>query len=559
MQRLAFALTASLALVPVAALAQTSPGDAGVDASATAAPAEAPAEAPAQEESAQPATTEAPAAQVEAPAQPADEEEAPARPASGRQPTAVAPLTPEARAELGSAPGDFTAAAEDEDLHRVLIPPLLLVERGRQRATTVVFPLFYRDRRGDSSSLLIPPYYRHRSPTAQTDVVFPLVWHWRGTRDEGGTFGTDVVPPFYLHTWQGRGELHGSAFGVAPLFFYGDSFGEDGALRREHLIIPPLLTVHTWTPEHAFTWAGPFYYDRLRADTDWGVAPFVFAGSNLHRSYTLIPPLLTYHRYNRDEDKSLTVVGPFWTTSSPDSFSVNLAPVFFHHHDATSSRTTLAPLLHLDSGPDRRTLITPLFYYGRRGESSTFVSWLYQNHRGATNWDAVAPFFFSSREPATGAHTEAFFPLFYHRATLNSNTWWVAPTIHYEREGRDWFFNLYPLVFTGRSGARTHAVIGPLYARFTNEETHSDLMMVTPLFWRYRDPESQTIVLPPVLFMESQRQGVRSYEWHVLPLFSYARPRPEDFSWNVLFGLVGYRRSGTHRQLKLLYIPINLD
>ncbi len=554
MQRLAFALTVSLALVPATALAQTSPGDAGVDAAATAAPTE----APAQDEAAQPAPTEAPAAQAEAPAQPADEEETP-RPASGRQPTAVAPLTPEARAELGSAPGDFTPSAEDEDLHRVLIPPLLLVERGRQRATTVVFPLFYSDRRGESSSLLIPPYYRHRSPTAQTDVVFPLVWHWRGTRDEGGTFGTDVVPPFYLHTWQGRGELHGSAFGVAPLFFYGDSFGEDGALRREHLIIPPLLTVHTWTPEHAFTWAGPFYYDRLRADTDWGVAPFVFAGSNLHRSYTLIPPLLTYHRYNRDEDKSLTVVGPFWTTSSPDSFSVNLAPVFFHHHDATSSRTTLAPLLHIDSGPDRRTLITPLFYYGRRGDSSTFVSWLYQNHRGATNWDAVAPFFFSSREPSTGAHTEAFFPLFYHRATLNSNTWWVAPTVHYEREGRDWFFNVYPLVFTGRSGPRTHTVLGPLYARFTNEETHSDLMMVTPLFWRYRDPESQTIVLPPVLFMESQRQGVRSYEWHVLPLFSYARPRPEDFSWNVLFGLVGYRRSGTHRQLKLLYIPISLD
>ncbi len=535
MRRLA--LAASLALCPALALAQTSPQP----------PADPPADAQ-------------PAAEQPADAQP--EEAQPAAP-TARQTPPVAPLSPEARAELGAAPGDIAPATPEapDDTRRVLVPPVLLLERGRDRATTVVFPFVYRERRGDTTSLLVPPYYQHRSPTLRTDAVFPVYFRWRGTRDEGGTWGTDVVPPFYLHSWQGRGQLHGTAVGLAPLFFYGESFGEDGSLQREHLIIPPLLTVHTWKPEHAFTWAALFYYDRVRSDTDWGVAPFVFAGSNLHRNYALIPPLLTYHRYDRDEDRSLTVVGPFWTTSSPDSFSVNLAPVFFHHHDRTSNRTTIAPLLHLSSDTETqaRTILTPLFYWHRRGESSTFVSWLYQNHRGSTNWDAVAPFFFSSREPATGAHTEAFFPLFYHRATFNTNTWWVLPTVHYERTGRDWFLNVYPLVFTGRSGPRAHTVLGPLYARFTNEETHSDLMMVTPLFWRYRDLESQTVVIPPVLFMESQRQGVRSYEWHVLPLFSYARPRPEDLSWNVLFGLVGYRRSGTHHQLKLFWAPINLD
>jgi hypothetical protein len=487
-------------------------------------------------------------------------ESAPATPAASS--ASAAPqgpaLSDEARAQLGSAPGEVTVATDTEETQRLVLPPLLLLERGRDRATTVVFPLFYSDRRGETSSLLIPPYYQHRSPTLRADVVFPVFFHWRGQRSEGGTWGTDVVPPFYYHSWQGRGESRGTSLGLAPLFFYGDSFEPDGSLRREHLIIPPLLTVHTWTPEHTFTLAGPFFYDRLRSDTDWGVAPIVFGGNSIHGNYVFIPPLLTYHSFDRDADRSLTVVGPFWHTRTADSISFNLAPIFSHRHDRTSSRTTLAPLFHIASDSDGSTLATPLFYYGRHGESSTFVSWVYQNHRGSTNWDAVAPFFYSSREPATGAHTEALLPLFYHRATQHTNTWWVTPLAHYEREGRDWFFNIYPVVFTGRTGTRTHAVIGPLYARFTNSETRSDLMMVTPMFWRYSDPESLTVVVPPVLYTESTRQGVRGFEWHILPLFSYGRPRPSDVSWNVLFGLVGYRRSGTHRQLKLFWAPIDL-
>ena len=51
---------------------------------------------------------------------------------------------------------------------------------------------------------------------------------------------------------------------------------------------------------------------------------------------------------------------------------------------------------------------------------------------------------------------------------------------------------------------------------------------------------------------------LREHRQRFVPQRVDARPRPEDISWNVLFGLVGYRRQGTHSQLRLLYIPINL-
>ena len=101
-------------------------------------------------------------------------------------------------------------------------------------------------------------------------------------------------------------------------------------------------------------------------------------------------------------------------------------------------------------------------------------------------------------------------------------------------------------------------MVAPLYWDFENEETGSRTTIFAPVFWRFATQSSVTMLAGNVLWMSAIRQGVRSYEWHVLPIFSYARPRPEDVSWNVLFGLAGYRRSGTHRQIRVFWIPINL-
>jgi hypothetical protein len=529
------ALCLALGLSPAAALAQTG-----------AAP---------EPTAAEPAATE--------PSPPGDgdaaAENTPASNTPARQAPPVPALTPEAQATLGVAPGAVPSWPDpDRNVHRTLVPPFLLLERSANRSTTVVFPFFFRERRGQDVSLLVPPYFQYRSPTTRTDVVFPLYFRWRGLLDDGGRYATDIIPPVYAHSWEGPALAHGSAFGVAPLFFYGDSFDRTGALAREHLVIPPLLTFHTWRPEHALTVAGPFYYDRLRNDTDWGLAPLFFAGNDLTSNYLLIPPLLTYHTENRAEGTNLTVVGPFWTSNTAESTSFNLAPVFFHRHDRTTSRTTLFPLFHTYSGPEERTFVSPVAYYHREGADTTLITPLYQRHRGATNWDAVLPIFYSSREPRTGAHTEAVLPLFYHRRTEASNTWWLLPTIHSHSEPGSSYFNIYPLVFTGRDGPRRHTVLAPLFFDFANSETGTRATMVTPLFWRFSTPESVHMLAGNFLWISSQRQGVRSFEWHLLPVFSYARPRPEDVSWNVLFGLVGYRRQGTHSQLRLLYIPINL-
>ena len=44
-----------------------------------------------------------------------------------------------------------------------------------------------------------------------------------------------------------------------------------------------------------------------------------------------------------------------------------------------------------------------------------------------------------------------------------------------------------------------------------------------------------------------------AWTYHFFPLFDFGRPRPGDLRWRILYGLIGYERSGTKRTLKLLW------
>ena len=200
-------------------------------------------------------------------------------------------------------------------------------------------------------------------------------------------------------------------FGAFPFFSYREEFGENGRLHGEHLVIPALLTYHQWWPTGAFTLVGPFVYFRQHSDTNWALVPFVFHHSTPQRSWTLIPPLLSYRSHSYEDDDTFTLVGPFFAETAPQLSSYNLAPVFFYRHDHDRTRVTIVPLFHTETGPNHFVLITALGGVARDGAESTVVTWLYQNHRGQTNVDAIAPLFFYSRTPRLGAMTLAVLPI----------------------------------------------------------------------------------------------------------------------------------------------------
>ena len=80
-----------------------------------------------------------------------------------------------------------------------------------------------------------------------------------------------------------------------------------------------------------------------------------------------------------------------------------------------------------------------------------------------------------------------------------------------------------------------------------------------PLYWRFRSgPETKQLMLN-TYWREYEEDGANGWEFHFFPLFAFGKPRPEDHWWSVLYGLAGYRRSGSYGRAQILYIPFQTD
>ncbi|MEI8258082.1 MAG: hypothetical protein WCJ30_20590, partial [Deltaproteobacteria bacterium] len=522
--------------------------------------------------------TEEPAAEAEAEA--ATPPEAP-----------VAPLTREQQAALVPSYGELTDR-EASGAHRFLLPPYLH-EWGNGHRTHVVFPFFFNshDDTHHDHRLLVPPFYRVRSPGLDVDAFAPLYFSLRG-HENGSRWNTTVLPPFWFHTSTGPSRGHAMSVGLAPLFSYNETFGPDGRLLREHLYLPGVF--HQWWPNGQVTVAGPVVYFRNRSNTNWAVIPFVLHHDDPQSTWTLIPPLLTYHSLNHDTNRSFTLVGPFFAETGPNLSSYNLAPIFFHRHEGQNTRVTFVPLFHHESGPNRFALVTPLGGYYREGSESTVILPLYQNHRGRNLLDAVAPLFFYARTPSLGSHTlvvgpvvhsesntgyawgifpllgrfhehgrydTTATPLFVHSEVFPTRTssTWVFPTFHAESTPTSAFFNVYPLVFTAHGPNWHHNVVAPFVWDIGNRDTGTQVTVVAPFFARVTDRRSMTQwVFPNQVYWESRGSGERSFGWDFFPFVQYGEPHRGDHYWSILEGLVGYRQQGSYRQMQLFFIPFGI-
>jgi hypothetical protein len=397
---------------------------------------------------------------------------------------------------------------------------------------------------GQDVSLLVPPYYQYRSPTRAPTSVFPLYFRWRGLLDDGGDFATRHHPPvYYAHRWEGPAR--------APRL---------GLRRRAALLLRRLLRPHRRArpraPGHPPAAHGAHVAARARAspsralllrpaarDTDWGVAPLFFAGNDLTSNYLLIPPLLTYpHREPRLRAATSPSSGPSGP-ATPRQRLVQpradlLPPARPHVERAPRSSRSFTRLGAPTSAPSSRrsstttaaaqdsTLVTPALpepprrhQLGRRAADLLLVARAGHRraHRGGPPALLPPP---PPRPRAPGGCCRRSIPL--------------------RARGQRLVLNIYPLTFTGRSGPRSHTLFAPLFFDFANERDrhplhHGHAALLALRHARVGAPCSRATSSG---WSRSARASA-PIEWHLLPLFSYARPRPEDVSWNVLFGLVG--------------------
>jgi hypothetical protein len=487
---------------------------------------------------------------------------------------------PDATATPRSVTVPYTQGQPDPlDTHRLVLPPLLIERRGDVR-TLAVFPFYFDRRAPEDHQLLAGPYYRRRGREGDADVVFPFFWSFRGATSTAWS-----VPPVYY-----RSDADGFDFGIAPLVFTGRSG------HKVYTVLPPLLTVSFADAEHAFTLAGPFWRVRSGQDVDWGLFPFAWFFSGASRSTSLVPPF--YFRFEDHEAGSaLTVVPPVYHRSTADSAYWGVAGLVHHHHDADGSSLTIPPLaFHYarETDGDLR-LITPLGGYSDVDGTQTLVTPVYQRHRGDTWFDAVAPLFFAWGDERQQSFNLLIPPLVFHRRTPAAtatavlpfyahvgergrfDTWltpvfghwrshtrdasntWIFPTIQFGHDEVSSTFNIHPLVYSKRGRSGRHLVIAPLYWDFEDATAGTRATVGFPLYWRFRTKDTVSQLALNTYWHERRSRGVRAWEFHFFPFFAFGSDAPGDHWWNVLYGLVGYARSGSYARARVLWLPFQVD
>ena len=455
-----------------------------------------------------------------------------------------------------------------------LLPPFVL-EHTRGLADPSSPPLEGIPSKEDTEGLYGLLYYRRRSADVDADVVFPLAWRLRERNNHVLVLGPVVhrEAPGENDNW------------LAPLVFAGSR--ADGGYFHS----PALLTTSHWGAKGAFTLAGPYFRDRTGTDVDAGVAPFYFHGDNGNvdgnrRTYTLIPPLLYYHRKRELEGTERTVVGPVIIESTPKRDILDVAPLFFHIKGKPESggiqeeHTTLFPFFHWGHSQEKSLFVVPGYLRRSTRTSDTMITPFFshaETRNGSTSLTAVgpllpifmsysdkdiglkafgiAPFYYQSDSPA--GH-DFLTPLFGKFETYGvSKTYWAFPSITVTTDTKGWETDIHPIVYVGRDKESSHTVLAPFFWDFANPKKRTTVAF--PVYWRFADAgdDSVTQVAGNTLYMQKRVAGGMDWQFHFLPVFSYGET-PQGSWWNLFFGLAGYDGSAAQKRIKAFWLPIDI-
>ncbi len=505
------------------------------------------------------------------------------------EPTAIAPndplaLPPGVSERVGS-DYDGRASAPEGPLKRKFFP-YYEEKRGDYRLRLLP-PLFLEHTRGldrktgattaqtDRETLAALLFYQRRSPNLDADVLFPLAWRVRERQNHVLVLGPLVhrEAPGEHDNW------------LAPLVFQGKR--KDGGYFHS----PLTLTTSSWNDKSAFTLVGPYFRDRTAKDVDMGVAPLWFHGDNgdqdgARKTYTVIPPLLFFHRERELDQSQLTVVGPVIAQSDMKRSVFDVAPLLFtitgkpETGGVKEFHYTLFPIFHYGRDPEKSlfvlpgylrrvtrssdTLITPLFSHAttrNKSTSLTLAGPIVPIFYRATDVDVgysalgIFPFYFGSSSP-TGRTLAT--PLYAHRDNFNvSRTSWIFPNIVFSDDTQGWEVDIHPIVYVGRSEQNTHTVVAPIYWDFASPKGRTTIGF--PLFWRFTDTSDNSItqVAANTLYRQKRVTGGLDWQFHILPIFSYGQSPTGSWA-NLFFGLLGYDHDGPTTKLKALWVPITV-
>jgi hypothetical protein len=305
-------------------------------------------------------------------------------------------------------------------------------------------------------------YYQENSGKYQFKLVFPL---W-AERQMPSRTKPNVVD---------RASLFGGLY-----------YNRRSAEHADDILFPLFWNLNDRLTKTRTTIVGPLVNRSAPGESDNWLAPLYFTGTRKTGGYTLIPPLLTYT--NHDDQGGFNMVGPLFCSwkggSSCDArtaqdIDFGVAPLYFYGQNVKTKYEIIPPLLHYYRYNDRD------------------LSW--------TNmW---GPYFRRHTQKRDMLH---LFPLYYSISGKDERHTTLLPFFHYGYKGDSWLFvNPLFMMKHGDKGENTFATY--LFARHRGR---TELDMITPFYWAYRDPDvglNRKILFPFLYSSVSPRESNQAF------------------------------------------------
>ncbi|MEZ4226258.1 MAG: hypothetical protein R3B13_35250 [Polyangiaceae bacterium] len=264
--------------------------------------------------------------------------------------------------------------------------------------------------------------------------------------------------------------------------FGGLYYNRRSAERADDVLFPLFWNLRDLSEGSRTTIIGPFVNRVAKDERDNWLAPLYFTGKRKNGGYTLIPPLLTYTK--TDGHSGFNMIGPLFCSWEGGShcdprtahdLDMGVFPFYFYGQTDTKKYEAIPPLLH---------------YYHYDDDKQRYLN----------IW---GPYY---REHNPKRDMFHLLPLYWSIWGQNERHTTVLPFFHYGYKGRSSLFvNPLYLLAKGDEGETTLVTWG--YARHRGR---TELDMITPFYWAYRDPDiglDQKLLFPFLYSRTSPRES----------------------------------------------------
>lgn len=387
--------------------------------------------------------------------------------------------------------------------YRHVVPLLYFHSWDKHRDTRVQVPLFgtRHDYDHDVRTTVVPLLFSSfkQSKEGSEFRIWPFVFMARYKPDGGQAA---VLPLFW---WQRR---QGHTWFVAPLLLSGGQrdaerditegvFGLVGYYRRHAdvdtwRVLFPVLWEHE--TQESRTLVGPLlWFRRNRAGHDTGVIfPLIWQVHDEAAGYdhTLVLPLFDLESERRGRKQRLVSILAAWERDDDIGLRQFLvyAPIIFHREDQKRTIDVVPPLYTRWITRDD-------------GSSGLIAGPLVSLSDPAGSTTALFPVYWRFHDRAHDATTHVLFPVAALHHHSGARGGFVGPLYGWSSSNGEggWGAGLAPIAMFGRSGARRHAMVLPLFAHVSDARAGTSTTAVGPLFYR-KTPDGGDGGILPILF-----------------------------------------------------------